>query len=574
MSARPRKGRRAKQRLSPEEARRRRESRRFKSDIRTVFANAGFVQVPTRDVTVVVAGRKSDFDSVFVFENVVAIVEDTELASGSIGDHLRKKVDFFEHLRDHRVECVEMLRKTFPRFDDLWAKSNFEAEEVQLRFVYASKETVADDYQTRFGQRCQLLSYPSLQYFVSLSKTIRRSARFELCKFLGVALDQIGSHRSAVDASRYSALQLPHIPSGFPKGHKLVSFLVDPATLLERAYVLRSDSWRDEEALYQRLLIRGKIASMRKYLVDERRVFINNIIVTLRNDAHFEPSETSDRVDGSASRISTGYLTIPRRFDAIGIIDGQHRVYAYHEGDDSLDETIGRLRSRQHLLVTGIIYPKSISDDEAEAFEAKLFLEINDKQKRVGSDLKQAIELILSPYSDVAIAKALLHRLGSASFMAGVFALHFFDTGKLKTASIVSYGLRHIVSIDGKVSLFKRWAGPGKDAVRQKRDRDALDRYIKYCGTQLSTFVGAFKASQEDSLWTTNRKSSRLLTTTTINGLIFCMRLLIEQNRLGDFESYKRGFAKLDLDFRPGKFSYKSSHWRQLGKYIFDCCFA
>lgn len=564
---------RKKTRLSPEEVRNRRAERRFKADIRTVFANAGFEQIPTRDVNITVASIMGDLDGVFLFKNVIVVVEDTTSSSRHIGDHLRKKAEYFRHLWAHRIETIRVLRKQFERFDLYYQKLEFEAEEYQLRFVYASRNEIDEEYQTRYADACKILSYANLQYFLSLTKTIKRSARFELLKFMDVGLHQLGSPQAKTESNTFSALHLPEVPSGFPRGHKLVSFLIDPDTLLERAYVLRADSWRDRDALYQRLLIKGKIASMRKYLVEERRVFINNIIVTLRSDADYHATENAEPKDQDATHISVGELTIPRRFDAIGIIDGQHRVYAYHEGDDHLDAKIAGLRSKQHLLVTGIIYPASITPSEAEAFEAKLFLEINDKQKRVKGDLKQAIELVVNPCSDVAIAKAVLHRLGVTGPLVGVLALHFFDTGKLKTTSIVSYGLRHIVGLDEPVSFFKQWRGAGKNELRDSCDREVLDRYVRYCGTELNQFISAFKAAQPQDLWTTDRKRSRLLTTTTINGLVFCMRLLLENQKLGSFEYYLQGFERLKLDFRPGKFQYKSSHWRKLGKEIYEQCF-
>lgn len=573
MSAtRKRKSTRNKQKLSPEEIRRRREDRRFKTDIRTVFTNAGFEQIPTRDVNITVQSITGDLDAVFVYDNIIVVVEDTTLKS--VGDHLRKKAEFFDHLSKHHGETIRILREQFARFDLHCQSTAHHTEEYVVRFVYASRNAVDESYQARYAKSCIILTHSSLQYFVSLVKTIKRSARYELFKFLNVALNQLGSSQSRTESSTFSALQLPEVPSGFPSGHKLVSFLVDPATLLERAYVLRADSWRDREALYQRLLIKGKIASMRKYLVEEHRVFVNNIIVTLREDATYRATDASDLDAREATRISVGQLTIPRRFDAIGIIDGQHRVYAYHEGDDLLDPQIAVLRAKQHLLVTGIIYPSSIKPADAEAFEAKLFLEINDKQKRVKSDLKQDIELLINPCSDIAIAKAVLHRLAATGPLVGILALHFFDTGKLKTASIVSYGLRHIVGLNEPVSFFKKWKGSGKRALRESCDREVLDRYINFCGTELNTFIGAFKASQSQEFWTPDRSKSRLLTTTTVNGLVFCMRLILENDKLSTFDQYLGGFERLNLDFRPGKFQYKSSHWRQLGRYMYDKCFA
>ena len=48
-------------------------------------------------------------------------------------------------------------------------------------------------------------------------------------------------------------------------------------------------------------------------------------------------------------------------------------------------------------------------------------------------------------------------------------------------------------------------------------------------------------------VWTTDRKVSRALTTTTINGLIYCLRLLIINEKLGDHDYYERRLKKLKI---------------------------
>lgn len=572
---RRRRPKRKKRRLSPEERRWLRAQRRYMSDIRTAFTNAGFLQIPTRDVTIAIAGRPGDVDAVFVHENIVVVTEDTMAGSSQLPDHLRKKAEFFEHLRTNQRELLEVLTRTFPKFKTyIKEHSNYDPREYQVRFVYCSRHSITEDYRGRYATSCLILTYASLQYFLSLSKIIHRSLRFELFKFLGLELEQIGLPSGRAEASSYRALLLPEIPSGFPEGHKLVSFLVDPATLLERSSVLRSDSWRDQEALYQRLLVRSKIGSMREYLVHEGRVFVNNIIVTLPDDSRLDLPGGRVAAPEGAAEIVPVELTIPRRFNAIGIIDGQHRVFAYHEGDDKLDKKIGALRKRQHLLVTGIVYPSTMTRDRAQVFEAKLFLEINDKQKRVKGDLKQSIERIVNPYSDVAIAKAVIARMAAVGPLSDQLEVHFFDTGKVKTASIVSYGLRHIVGVDSETSLFREWPGPRKTAVREKRDRESLDRYVEFCTTQLNMLVAGFRSALPATLWTTDLKASRALTTTTINGLVFCMRQILDQRLLGSsFEYYQLRFSRMSIDFRPDKFAYRSSHWRTLGRELFAQCF-
>lgn len=573
MRKQARKRRRAK--LSPSERQRVRAERQFKNNIRTVFVNSGFEHIPTRDTTLEVGGAKGDIDALFLHENVLAIVEDTTLSSSSIGDHLRKKAEFFGRLSAAQPDLFQVLRSTFPRFDEyLRENRKYDVAEYVVRFVYCSRNTVDESYRTRYEPAVTVLSFSHLQYFLNLSKTIKRSCKYELLKFLAVELTDLGPVRSGSDTTSYRALLLPEIPSGFPEGHKLVSFLVDPGTLLERAYVLRADSWRDQEALYQRLLVRGKIASMRSYLVSEKRVFVNNIIVTLPNDTEYR-TEDDRPLRSATAAITPVKLVIPKRFNAIGIIDGQHRVFAYHEGDDKYEREIAVFRERQHLLVTGIVYPSSISAAQAAEFEAKLFLEINDKQKRVRGDLKQAIERIVHPYSAVAVAKSVIERMAATGPLAEFLQVHFFDTGKIKTASIVSYGLRHIVALNAEVSLFREWPGPNKQAVRAKRNKSALNEYIQYSATQLNLLVAGFKAAIPSELWTTNLKESRALTTTTINGLIFCMRLLLENGELRDsMASYRSAFTRTNIDFRPEGFEYRSSHWRDLGRRLYDECFA
>jgi DNA modification methylase len=97
----------------------------------------------------------------------------------------------------------------------------------------------------------------------------------------------------------------------------------------------------------------------------------------------------------------------------VGIIDGQHRVFCYHEGSDVLEPKIAILRKRQHLLVTGIIYPSGIKEQARLEFEARLFLEINDTHpcqfpvalvQRLVRALCPENSIVLDPYMGVASA--------------------------------------------------------------------------------------------------------------------------------------------------------------------------
>jgi DGQHR domain-containing protein len=559
-------GRKKRRKLTPEA----RASKRFKNQIRACFVNAGFTPIPTRERELSVAGRNGDLDSVFVFENVVVLVEDTTTKAENLKAHLLKTDSFLRHVESQNDTLCDVLIAQFPQFKAHYDAAGHQWSEYVLCFVYCSLHTVAATYQTRHNDLLTFLDYAQLQYFLSLSKSVRRTMRHELLSFLEVALTDIGSER-AVEMREYAGLQLPSAPSGFPPDHKLVTFLVDPAMLLEQAYVLRADSWRDSECLYQRLLVKSKIANMRDYLAGIGRVYINNIIVTLPEDTKLISTPHGRRRAGD--RIQPVRIQLPRRYNSIGIVDGQHRLYSYHEGADVHEARIAKLRPKQHLLVTGIVYPAGVTDARKQRFEAELFLEINDKQKKVQPDLRQAIKLIVEPYSPIAIGKAVIHLLGSRGPLDGLLERHFYDAGKIKTASIVSYGLKHIVGLHAEHSFFKLWRGPDKKLLSQSKSKETLDRYVDYCAGQLELLISGFKSALPKHMWTEDKNVSRVLTTTTINGLVFCMRRLIEHNALGDYEYYSRQFKSMRVDFRPDKFKYKSSHWKDLGEKLYAECF-
>lgn len=564
-----RKGRRPK--LTKDEKALKRRDRKFRTAINTVFTNAKFIQIATRDTQLVIAGRQGDFDSFFVYENILVVMEDTTAAE--VKDHLLKSANFFDHVAANTSAALDELASKFPKFRSSSGRGKYGDTDYRWVFVYCSLKAYDRKYEERH-LNVVFLRYASLQYFLTLSKTIGGSIRFELFKFLRLRLGEIGIQKQGQDKREYDALILPESPSGFPAGHKIVSFLIEPETLLEQAYVLRKDGWQDGDCLYQRLLVKGKIGKMRDYLSSERRVFINNIIATLPEDTRFLDAKGAQVAPHDLSAMTKITVELRRKLGSIGLIDGQHRVFAYHEGQDQADKAIGLLRAKQHLLVTGIVYPPGTDALERTRFEAKLFLEINDKQTRAKGDLKQAIQTIIEPFSDVAIAKRVVNSLAATGPLCGYLEEHFFDRGKIKTTSIVSYGMRHVVAINGVDSLFQVWPQTDKKKLQQHKSQLLLDEYVRFCSNHVSAFIQGFHRKVPPAQWTADRKVSRALTTTTINGLIFCLRNVIQRGKTGDASAYHAAFAKCAVDFTPGKFTYRSSHWRELGKKLYDQCFS
>jgi len=559
--------------LTPKEKELSRRNARFKKNINTVFTNAGFLQLPVRDNYFDLAGRQLlELDAIFIYKNLIVISEDVTRQPGKhLRDHLNNKAIIFSHIKGHQKEFVEFLENKYDKFKR-HNNGRFRPNEFKLIFIYCSYHTLEQTYKDRHKEIIYL-NYPELQYFLKLSKTINLSVKYELFKFLKLSLSNIGYSQAGDLYKRYPGFLLPDSPSGYPEGYKIVSFLIEPQALLEQSYVLRKDGWLDTDCLYQRMLIPGKIKKMREYLTTKERVFVNNIIASL--PARTKLMDKNDKEIGDKSpKKQDVTIMFPEELNTIGIIDGQHRTFSYHEGGDKYDKTIAPLRKKQHLLLTGIIHPQHTSEHQKTKFEAQLFLEINDKQTRTKADLKQAIEILINPFSSIAVSKKILLNLSKNGALAGHLEVYFFDTKKIKTSSIVSYGLKHIVKCSGDDSFYAIWIKRGKEDLIKKHDKQLLDEYVKYCTKEIQIFISAFKDEMDEKgMWTLDKKVSRVLTTTTINGLIFCMRKLIKNRKLKDRDGYKKGFKKLEVKFTPNEFRYKSSHWKDLGDKIYAECF-
>lgn len=569
------KNKKKKAKLSSEEIKKRKVDRQFKIRINTIFKNSGFSQIATRDKNITFKERMGEIDNIFIYENIIILVEDTCIKSENIRDHINKTSIFFSLIKENESDFVELLDN---EFDDFKSKRSDKYDYFDFKFVYVytSLNHINSDHKKPHGY-IKFISNTDLRYFEALSKTISMSTKYEIFKYLGLKFSDIGFNHGD-NIRKYTGFVLPEAPSGFPSEYKIVTFYIDPSTLIELSYVLRKDSWLDNDGLYQRMLIKGKIKSMREFLAVENRVFINNAIVSLPSETKYI-DDNGDTIDPKTIKKTTKVnVNLPLNFNSIGLIDGQHRVYCYHQGNDKHEDMIAAKRKKQQLLVTGIVFPKNTPETERFKFEAKLFLEINDKQSRAKGDLKQSIQTIVDPYSSIALAKSVISVMAKKGPLEGKLEEHYFGDGVIKTTSIVSYGLKHIVAVDEKSidhSLYKLWDHDDKGNLVSSGSDALKKEYISFCSKELNNFIAGFSVEMKKRrLWTTSNKQSKALTITSLNGLIFCFKKLIITGGLMNASEYIDRFNNLKIDFSSSDFQYRSSHWRALGDKIYDECFS
>jgi len=542
--------------------------------LRSVFSRIGFAHIPSNGIEFTFNGRTGELDEIFQQDNVIVICECT--IGKAVTEHVTKKSILFGKILSEPSAWVKEYSAFNPRFKASVSNSGYNLTEFRVRIVYVSTEGVSDEVEKHF-ENIRFLDGTRLRYFELLSHTIHRSARHEFFKYLKLDHSEIGDQIHSVkdSARKFSGHLLPEAHSGYPSGFKVVSFYADPAALLALSYVLRQDSWRDADGLYQRILIKGKIGKMRKYLVEKKRVFVNNIIVTLPGDTLLLDPATRKSIDAvKLHQTEQVSIIIPYSANMIGLVDGQHRVFCYYEGKDPLEREIASLRTRQNLLVTGLVFPEGWSPNRKREFEARLFLEINDNQARARSALKQSIELILNRYSTTAIAKDITNRLALKGPLADLLQISFFDpSNKIKTTSIVSYGLRPLLKFDGADSLFSTWAHRYKrrltiNATAAVERSSLREAYIEYCISCINDFLIAAKLGTGADRWKLEpRKANQFLTPTVLNGFFVCLRRLAESSKLTTRGNYERALHGIDK-FPFSK--YKSSGWKALGDDLYE----
>lgn len=561
-------------------------------DIRTTMENIGFHRIRgiVEGKSFFYKSRETELDDIFIYENLVLIVEYT--SDKDVSNHLLKKKVIYDLINESHRDFVEFAMSEptllpFKEYYDNYLKNKYNEGQLRIKILYCSIKTVEPKYKDLFKGSISFYDYDIVHYFKLLSATIKRSARYELFHFLNVKASEIGNCVSDLPGSdKYKGNILPVEKSSFKDGHNIISFYIDAASLIRRSYVLRQESWREDDAggFYQRMVIGKKITSMRKYLASEGRVFINNIIATLSNnsaqllDSYGKVVKVSDRgfFEGNEShdQVMPAQVQIDDLPNIIGIIDGQHRVYAYHEGTDVYEEDIAKLRVQQHLLVTAVLFPKTMSEGARRQFEATLFREINNNQTNISSQLKQDIDVMISPFSSTSICKGIISKLNESGPLSDLISVHSYDKGKLKTASIVSYGLIPLVKYDDSPesdSLYRLWTNPDKKNLNKDcGDFELKKLYVDFCAEKIRDILIALKRIVPKESWCVYdpKKKQGSLSVTFINGFLNVLRCQIKDTgMLMPQEDYFQKLKDIKLDKLK---EYKSSQYNKMGRMIYE----
>lgn len=550
-----------------------REKTAFKRKIRNIFVGAGFKYIPTNDNEMVIGLRTVEIDSLFIYENIWLLCEDT-VKTTDIRDHIRTKNEAFGEITRNLSSFIQKLKELFPEQEEIFTK--YDSQRIKIFGLYISKNDLSlseSDYE--LFNNLKFIEPKTLGYFQWVVKGIKFSAKNEIFRYLDLKNKDIGTVSSSSDSAEIMApIIYPQEFTGLKNKVRIVSFMMSAEDLLKTCYVLRKDNWEDSIWLYQRLIDNNKLKNVRAFIEAKGEAFYNNIIVALPDNVafkdaagHYKSIEEIGVLEGNCQ------LILPRELNSICVIDGQHRIFAHYESgiDSKQERKIAELRKQLHLLVTGLIFDKDLRPEERARIQSEIFVEINSNAKAVPQNVLLQIKRIRNPIADESIAQFVVEKLNREGIFLNAFQISELDTGKIKTASIVRFALRYLVTAtpaEGKQSLFAYWDGD-KEAFKLS-DEEAIKTYVKFCADVLRIYFGAIKKNLK-SIW--EDEESKLLTVISLNGFIIALTRQLSVNGVQDFDFYDKIFSGWEFDFSKDGFPFTSSQYRKFSTEILESAF-
>ena len=534
----------------------------FRKKIRSSFTDAGFTYFSTLDKHFPIGTRTVELDYLFLYENIIVICEDNAKQKKDI-DHIRNKNESFAEIRNNKTAFLNWLSNTFP--EKATMVKQYRPERYFLYYIYISQTEleITEDEKNRYSN---LLFWDpeTLSYFNRMAQCIQHSARYEIFRYLGLKNDEIGFSGSEGGKTTIKApIIYPQEATGLRNGVRVVSFMMSAEKLLRTSYVLRKDSWEESMFLYQRLIEKDKVKSIRAFLAQKGEAFYNNIIVALPDNVTFEDDAGTPILVENIGDFQHCKLVLPDEMNSICIIDGQHRIFAHYEAPatEKYELQIAPLRRQLHLLVTGLIFPTEMKEPERKQIQSQIFLDINDNTKKVAPNVLTHIEMVKDPFSDIGLARRVIERLNKKRVFLNRFELSALDESKIKVASIIKFALRYLVTVtpaEGKTSLYAYWQG-NKEAFQQK-DEASLNDYIEFCANSIDLYFSAIRDAFKSS-W--NDPASKMLSVISINGFIIAFNRQLNKYGVSDYPFYSSCLRKLSIDFSKNGFPYTSSQYRK-----------
>jgi len=433
--------------------------------------------------------------------------EDSIGPSGSIRAEYRD----YEGVITKILGGLNQIEVLHSRDDVLRGKDFKDVDEIRLCFVYGSRYPEKNlNTSIRFAKQhgFAVWGHSALRYFLAISSTVGKWAKYELFRELNLNLEQQST-------SKISALEIKQ------KGQKMYLGAIHPGLLLKIAYVTRRA--RESTYAYQRMLNKHRIKEIAAFISSSSpESFLANAVIIVF-DA--EPSvQRSFHYDSDKQ-----LLTIPRKYCSAWIIDGQHRVYGFL--DTKFEEWTEEKFQRFDL-------PVVIFRNLEEISQTRTFITINYNQKKIKPGLLCDLATVTGDMTQRLTWASLVGKQLNANEKSPLYRMvkvSELDFGRpISLSSLVQYGLLETLlgfkagpSYNGPLA---RHAPIDASASANGPDnRNAREKQVKL----LMRFLSAVKKNTKNSdsekdPWTNTREYS-LLKPTGVNALFMVLARIMKR---------------------------------------------
>ena len=292
--------------------------------------------------------------------DVVGIDDETAVAiECKSSEKLSSRPQFQEELAKHFL-----IRERFANAVSSQYKASYKRQVVLVMFL--SNITLSDNDKARAkAANVILFDDHDLTYYENLTKHLGPAAKYQ---FLADMLP--GKTIPGLE------IRIPAIRTKMG-GQNCYAFSVSPDYLLKISYIShRSKGKASDVTTYQRMVSKSRLNRIREYIQQEDGIFPTNIVINLeKKRMSFERVHQDTDKQFDLDKGLLGWLNIRPAYKSAWIIDGQHRLYAY-SGNQKASKSILSV-----LAFEGLLPSK----------QAKLFIDINSKQKRVKQSLLEEL---------------------------------------------------------------------------------------------------------------------------------------------------------------------------------------
>jgi len=321
----------------------------FEDDVWCIFYKMGFLEM-NGDNTFKIPRYKTNLDKqidVFARDDQCFCLVECKAAEKP---HTKKSLD--KDIDQIKGTWYQLEQSVFSHYKNIGNGSKFKATRIlALKNIDLSE----NDIERANEANIKILDESMINYYSALASHFGMSAKYQLL------------------ADLFPGIEIPELIEPVPaiRGKMgdttFYSFVIEPEKLLKIAYIShRAKTNEDSIDTYQRMAKKRRLKKIAEYIHDRKGIFPTSIVLNIQNEK-CDPIRFDPAKDMAGKNAVLGTLYIPNKFKTAWVIDGQHRLFAYSDLEESKTATL----------------PVIAFENLEPERQSQLFVDINGEQVKV-----------------------------------------------------------------------------------------------------------------------------------------------------------------------------------------------